>query len=60
MSIDKYNLRLGAISKFITPNYGQCETCQTTWFFVEPHIKWISRNEGYFTQCVKCYSDSGA
>ncbi len=51
------NIRIGRISKTLSPGYGTCGRCDTTWFFVKEHITLFSECEGMFALCEKCWSE---
>ncbi len=50
-----WNLRIGAISQLLTPGYGSCLKCKTTWVFVSGHSTQYSRAFGCFPLCEPCW-----
>lgn len=51
-------LRIGRISRLLSPGYGACEKCKTTWNFVEPHSVDLTWGHGTFALCEKCWDES--
>lgn len=51
------NIRIGKISKILTPNYSCCRKCSTTWVFVKSHNTMYTNNNGMFPLCEKCWSE---
>lgn len=53
------NIRIGSISKILSPSYSSCEKCNTTWKFVESHhTDYDEKNgKGCFSLCEKCWSE---
>jgi hypothetical protein len=48
-------LRIGRISRLVSPGYGWCYKCRTTWNFVEGHITNYKGGRGCFPLCEKCW-----
>ena len=53
----KMNLRLGKVTQFLTPGYGSCGKCETTWAFVEGHSTIYLNGSGCFPLCELCWSE---
>lgn len=55
------NIRIGRISKALTPSYSWCKRCQTTWPFVDYHITQDEpyTGSGCFPLCEKCWQQLG-
>lgn len=57
----RLNIRIGRISQYLTPGYGHCYRCLTTWPFVECHCTdYYEENGGWrgcFPLCEKCWSE---
>jgi hypothetical protein len=51
--------RIGTISHVLTPSYGSCWRCHTTWTFVSPHKTRYGEGEGCFPLCEQCWEDAG-
>jgi hypothetical protein len=51
------NIRIGSISKILSPSYSSCEKCNTTWKFVKPHYTYYDESHGCFSLCEKCWSE---
>jgi hypothetical protein len=51
------NIRIGRISQWLTPTYGWCGACKTTWPFVSGHSTQYDRLWGMFPLCEKCWSE---
>lgn len=51
------NVRIGKISKILTPSYSGCGRCDTTWAFVDYHNTFYTENNGMFPLCEKCWSE---
>lgn len=51
------NLRLGPISRILSPGYGCCGRCRTTWNFVRHHTTFYTAADGCFPLCEKCWQD---
>ena len=59
--------RIGRISHFLTPGFGWCGRCLTTWKFVEGHATYFlwcdevrnprDASSGMFPLCEQCWSD---
>tara|TARA_A200000159_G_scaffold72689_1_gene67445 strand:+ start:258 stop:542 length:285 start_codon:yes stop_codon:yes gene_type:complete len=53
------DIRIGILSKLITPNHGSCSHCNTTWAFVTPHEVPYNRSGGsFFIVCEKCNKEA--
>lgn len=42
------NLRIGPISRLLSPGYSECHRCCTTWRFVKPHSTDYESHDTYF------------
>jgi hypothetical protein len=51
-------VRLGRISRLVSPGYGNCEKCKTTWNFVKPRPVMLDGSGGVFALCEKCWQES--
>lgn len=51
------NARLGSISRTMTPGYGWCYACGTTWAFVQSHSTTYKQGHGCFPLCEKCWAE---
>lgn len=51
------NIRIGKISKILTPSYSCCEKCNTTWVFVKYHNTMYTNSRGMFPMCEKCWCE---
>lgn len=51
------NVRLGRISQRLTPSYGFCGRCQTSWRFVQGHHTYYTPSRGCFPLCEKCWTE---
>lgn len=51
------NIRIGSISKILTPSYSACQKCDTTWAFVKPHCTDYEEGKGCFPLCEKCWNE---
>lgn len=51
------NLRIGKISRLVSPGWGSCYRCYTTWNFVKSHITSINHTSGCFPLCEKCWAE---
>lgn len=51
----KPNIRIGRISRWLTPGYSWCYRCLTTWYFVEDHATPYQDNHACFPLCKKCW-----
>lgn len=49
--------RLGRVSHLLTPSYGFCGRCRTTWYFVKEHVTMYSTGGGMFALCEKCWAE---
>jgi len=49
------NIRIGPVSKKLTPHLGACLHCKTTWRFVKPHNTPLNKHESVFPLCEKCW-----
>ena len=48
-------MRLGKLSRILSPNYGYCSKCGTTWKFVDGVSVNYKPYTGTFKLCTKCY-----
>lgn len=53
-------VRIGRISRLVSPLSGQCYRCHTTWMFVRWHLTRYSENGACFPLCVKCWKGLSA
>lgn len=51
------NIRIGRISKLLSPGTSWCQRCHTTWAFVQPHTVRYNEIRGIFCLCTKCNSE---
>lgn len=49
-------MRIGRISRLLSPGYGWCLRCGTTWKFVTPHNTQYTPHRGCFPLCEKCWA----
>ena len=50
-------LRLGRLSWLLSPGYGWCLRCKTSWKFCEGHSTQYTEGSGCFPLCEQCWSD---
>lgn len=50
-------MRIGRISKWLTPEYGACGACHTTWVFSVLHETMFTPCHGCFVLCEKCFDE---
>lgn len=55
--MEKLKWRIGSISKLLSPGWGSCYKCQTTWKFVEGHETYVLNGSGMFPLCEKCWEE---
>ncbi len=48
-------MRIGRISRFLSPGYSACGCCGTTWRFVKEHVTYYTKYSGMFPLCEKCW-----
>ena len=51
------NVRIGPISRLLSPTYGACERCGTTWKYVKGHPTFYTQTWGMSPLCEKCWMD---
>ena len=52
-----FKKRIGSVSKLLSPGYGWCQKCNTTWKFVEEHTTWYNLGRGSYALCEKCFEE---
>jgi hypothetical protein len=51
------NIRIGRISRLLSPGRGACRRCHTTWRFVKPHHTEYMDWRWCVPLCEKCWSE---
>ncbi len=51
----RYQLRIGRLSGWLSPNYSACGRCRTNWDYIESHTTNVSRGSGCFALCEPCW-----
>lgn len=51
------DLRIGGISRAVSPGYGCCGKCGTSWLFVEGHSTPYNDHSACFPLCERCWDE---
>ncbi len=54
---NNWNLRIGRISKLLSPGFSWCGKCHTTWNWVKSHSTNHREHSGCFALCEKCWDE---